>query len=98
MARILSRKQLKDRALLRRSRAQPITVGKTWWLQCEGTSHITLLESREMDAVFSSLSLFIQSRPQPVMVWILSRLLFLETPSSRHPEMCFHGDPENQSN
>lgn len=50
VAKILSRNQLKDRALLCRSRAQSITVGKAWWLQCKGTGHITLLESREMDA------------------------------------------------
>lgn len=40
------------------------------------------------------LSPSIQSGPQPVMGWLLSRLLFLETPSYRHPEMCFHGDPK----
>lgn len=48
MAKILSRKQLQDRALLCRSLS--ITVGKAWWLEYEGMAHITSLESREMDA------------------------------------------------
>lgn len=88
VAKILSRKQLQNRALLCRSLS--ITAGKAWWLQCEGTGHITSLGSREMDACVQ-LSLPFYSLRTPACDGValiqafISRNILIQTPRDVFP-------------